>query len=246
MEYLEHQRSIAPFWGGEDYLAPGEASAHVSNKGRNFFKKHLSSADHMLIGDLGCWCGRHVGILLELARGGRVVGIDHSTASPRVMEAQRRHPEATYKIADLTQRLPLADGDLSGVLCWRVLHNIHWQGGLLRAQQELFRILKPEAPVVMAVRAPTKDMLAEGLISEYSKMPRVLRTFTAVNDRVDIYFTKPSIEAVFGYRFQVEEVELIEESEVIDGLMFTHPYWAVHMLRRDNLPVTWPEESDDV
>ena len=63
MEYLEHQRSIAPFWGGEDYLAPGEASAHVSNKGRNFFKKHLSSADHMLIGDLGCWCGRHVGIL---------------------------------------------------------------------------------------------------------------------------------------------------------------------------------------
>ncbi|WP_300011244.1 class I SAM-dependent methyltransferase [Pseudonocardia sp.] len=89
------------------------------------------------VGDIGCGSGRMSGYLAR--RGPAPHGIDLSPEMVRV--ARRDHPGIPFEVADL-RRLPFADGELSGVLCWYSLMYLP-PAERPRGFAELARVVRP-------------------------------------------------------------------------------------------------------
>lgn len=101
------------------------------------------------VADLGCGPGPHT---LGLARRGYdVVGID---GSPRMIQVARERAardgiDATFRVADLSQRLGFADGSLGGVLAILVVQHLPDPAGFAA---EIRRCLQPGGHLL--IRAP--------------------------------------------------------------------------------------------
>ena len=116
------------YWNRIDnYDIGGEAEPYVSGPGAKFFRQHLRGRPVLV--DFGCWGGRHLALLRELAgSGGRVVGTDGPWAWERLTEARDLVNDTPGLNAEIQQqRLENLDRfeteSVDGALCWRVLHN---------------------------------------------------------------------------------------------------------------------------
>lgn len=74
---------------------------------------HELLAGRTRVADIGCGSGRMAGYLASLGLEPR--GVDLSPEMVRV--ARRDHPGIPFEVGDL-RRLPYADGELAGALCW--------------------------------------------------------------------------------------------------------------------------------
>jgi SAM-dependent methyltransferase len=99
--------------------------------------------------DAGCGSGPLSAALR--ARGAIVTGFDSSPAMVELAR-QRLGEDAALHVADLSQRLPFADGEFDDVVASLVLHYLKdWTAPLA----ELQRVLKPGGRLLLSVNHPT-------------------------------------------------------------------------------------------
>jgi SAM-dependent methyltransferase len=99
------------------------------------------------VGDVGCGTGRITPYLA--ARGLTPRGVDLSPEMIRV--AREDHPEFAFEVGDL-RRLPFADAELAGVVCWYSLLFLAPDDRPV-AFGELARVVKPGGYFVTAYKA---------------------------------------------------------------------------------------------
>lgn len=202
----------------------GGTSVYVAGPGKEFLTSWLNGESRVLA-DFGVWTGRNLPPLIELAGvRGLVHGYDHPNARPAIEQARALHPQVEFHEGELTD-LPFWDQVFSGGLCWRVLHNLKERGQLERALRELHRVLKPEAPFLVAVRS-----------FDYHQMPRpiLLRTQNPAGvERFDLCFSELTCCTVFAQAgFKVHHLELVTEEGCSDGMPYPNVYWACHLVRQ--------------
>lgn len=212
--------------GATTYNIGDEVSSHLvaDGAGRNFLRRHLNG-ERPRLADFGCWTGRNLSVLLDLAKPyGQVYGVDGSWAKDAVQVVRQKTPTVRVVEASLSS-LPFPNGNFSGALCWRVLHNQTNPGALAETLREFHRVLRPHSPLVVAVRAALPKW------GESDCVPVLRRTGT----REDLYFSRPALESTFGTAgFAVQHAELILEGEEVDGHAVMNRYWAVHLLRESD------------
>lgn len=223
-----------PFHGGDDYTLPEVPSPHVASAGMRFLSRHVVDpvvAPNLM--DLGCWSGRHIPVLLNVKqKKHHVIGVDHPwTIGKRIKRARKKHSAASFRTSEFHE-LDVAKKSVAGASCWRVLHNLYLPEHMLEVVKELYRVLAVNAPLVIAVRFPTKEMHKQGIVARKYSMPQAVRTITGVNDRQDLYFTKPAVHSVFGDHFVIDKCKKITEEERIGNTDISNRYLAVHMRRR--------------
>lgn len=99
------------------------------------------------LADLGCGAGYLTSFLV--ARGARVIAVDHSAAM--LAQARRRVPQgAEFRQGEFDQ-LPLADGEVDGAFANLVWHHLADQD---RAARELLRVVRPGGSVVITDLLP--------------------------------------------------------------------------------------------
>ena len=201
----------------------GSLSSYVNTAGRAFLSQHLNG-DGRRLADLFCWAGRNLPVLSDLAgQEGRVIGVDHPNASSAVAKARGTFPGVDFR-EGIFSRLPLADAELNGALCWRALHNAASQVELKTVLREILRVLAPGAPLLVAVRAMTGD--SEHLV-------RRLRGEGGDGQHRDWHFSRRCCQEVFTTAgFQVVRIAETTESAMVCGQEVTNIYWAVHLLKR--------------
>lgn len=96
--------------------------------------------------EIGTGCGHSTFLLARRAGPGAIVAVDHAFAQ---LYAARRFmaPEALYVCADVERGLPLAPGAFAAVVMSDTLHFVHAKQ---RLAQELERVTRPEAMMVLA------------------------------------------------------------------------------------------------
>lgn len=85
--------------------------------------------------DVPCGTGRFSDLLD--AEDGLMVGVD--LATPMLVEAKRKHPQATYLAADLA-KLPFQDGCVDAAICIRLFHLVHQAEMRVAFLRELARV----------------------------------------------------------------------------------------------------------
>ncbi len=217
----------ANFWcgGAKDYNIGSAPSRYVSTKGKNFLAEHLSGRGR--VADFGCWTGRNIPVLSELAgTDGEVVGVDGPWARQQMTKAKTNNPTARIVEACLVKMGVFPDGHFDGATCWRVLHAISEPGEFDSALAELHRVLRPDAPLLVAVRGQTSQDLGPTPIR---------RTLPNGNSgtRTDLYFSPKSLQRAFGRAgFHIRQTEFISEGEMVDDHRVTNYYWVVHLIKR--------------
>lgn len=122
--------------------------------GRERAALQLLPAGHVFA-DLGCGTGYMAESLLGVAQ--RLILVDRS--EPMLEEArQRLEPRARDTVLDFRagslDALPIADGELDGVVCGMVLHHL---ADLDAAVAEMRRVVKPGAQAVVLELAPHRE-----------------------------------------------------------------------------------------
>ena len=235
---MDKTKDRTNYWSrSENYDIGGEAEEHVKGPGIAFLRQHLRPRP--LLVDFGCWGGRHLWLLRELAgSGGRVVGTDGPWAWERLAETRDLVNATPGLNAEIQQqRLENLDAfeteSVDGALCWRVLHNLTEPGALEMALRELNRVLARGSPLLVAVRAVQPDMQKKE--EETFPLPQLMRTRPGsdAGEREDFYFTREAVKTVFTqWGFQVCHIEDTPGSEMWQGTRLDHLYLAVHLLRR--------------
>lgn len=200
----------------------GGTSEYVAGPGLAFLKNHYQVG---AVADIGVWDGRNLPLLVKLVEErGVVYGYDHPEAEPAVLEASIRFPGVSFKMGEIIA-LPFNNGELSAVLCWRVLHNLTAPGQLDVALRELYRVLKIDAPLLIAVRAFNQER-------PWSR-PMLLETKNPLGVcRTDLCFTGSACEVVLSNAgFKVKNIQLLCEEGTSDGLPYENKYWAINCVR---------------
>jgi SAM-dependent methyltransferase len=116
-----------------------------------------------LVADLGCGTGRFT--IEIMTRGGRVVPVDFSLVS---LERLREGTDGRISPmqADLT-KLPIKDGSVDGIISIQVIQHLPDEDEMVKALEEMKRILKPGGSIVITVKrrkggAERRTMIAEG------------------------------------------------------------------------------------
>ena len=226
-------QTVAPFFQGKDAYKLDKPSEFIETEGFEFFSES-SDVERRAI-DIGVWSGRHIPFLHRIVREqGQIFGIDldHPITRLRLLEAEAKARlqgiSAVFRPMELTSLLFHSDF-FDFALCWRVLHNII-SGELTVILQELHRVLKPNARLLIAVRA-TKEWMPTHPI------PQLFTTYLHSGERQDLYFSQESLDTVFSRFFQIESTTLIEEDETIfdsdgKGCEYTNTYWALKLINR--------------
>lgn len=235
------------FWrSGRDYDAGGESKT-LSGLGEPFLIDSLKAdglnSKRPTVVDFGCWSGRHLQLLERVAESGglppgkakdRVIGIDEPFAKERLNEARRAYRGfAIFDRGIATTGLPASSVDAA--ISWRVLHNLTQQGEWTNVLTEIRRVLKHNAPLVVAVRA-AQEWMAMG-----APVPIIYRTYSSKVDRDDLYFSEEACYSIFRfYGFDVPyKAERFTEEEIIDGTLVNNEYWLLCLVcnKRRELPV---------
>jgi len=108
--------------------------------------------------DLGCGPG-HIGAFLATV-GVDVLGIDLSAAMVR--EARRQFPSLRFRQGDMTA-LPLADGELAGIVCFYALIHVP-RSFVAPAVSEMHRVVRPGGQVLVAVHGGTGSLHAREMV----------------------------------------------------------------------------------
>lgn len=214
-----------PFHGVIDFHDGKEPSPHLM-AARNFLKTPLGTKAI----DFGCFRGRNIPVLTEVMGGeDGIIGIDIPWAEPFMEEARQAFPKVTFMVSPLHQLEKIPDGSVSCGFSWRVLHNITGLGLLTRTLLELYRILTPQAPFIIAVRA------AHDYMDQNRPVPQLERTYLECGgEREDLYFTEPSLR-VFSPFFTFHGAEIIKERCTLVGKLGaieeTNVYWMLLLTR---------------
>lgn len=213
------------WWGnGNNYHIGDAPSKYVMGAGAAFISKHLESDDEVLA-DFGVWTGRNLPTLLTLGR--EVVATDTSEAREAMQIAKNRFPHIKFAETPLT-KLPLADQSVGGAICWRVLHNITDAEQMINSLLEINRVLKPNAPLLVAVRHEEDGGWLQRLYSRVKTRPN-----GAGGWREDVYFTADSLKLLATLLgFKVQLVTTIHEEETIDGHAVKNYYLVAHLLKK--------------
>lgn len=213
------------FQSSQDYDIGGE-SRKLRAVGVPFMQDVLTPADGdtpLCLADFGCWSGRHLPLLRELAgESGKVIGIDGPWAKTRLAKA-----EETYDIHRATliqsrlEQVELPENSVHGGICWRVLHNLTTRGELTAVLQRLHKLLVNDAPFVIAVRA------AHSWMPE-ATVPVSFRSYLHHTERDDLYFSASSIQNTFTQQgFLVHWVETFHEGELVNDQRVYNEYHVV-------------------
>lgn len=204
----------------------GVTSRYVAGSGRDFLAAHLNGEPRVLV-DFGTWTGRNLPPLLALAgAGGTVIGYDHPNAAPAVATARQTHPTVTFCEGTLTE-LPFADGEITGALCWRVLHNLKEPHALGRALAEFRRVLRQGAPFLVSVRATGEEHPEPAFVRSHNPTGVV---------RWDLCFSELACEVVFVRAgFELVHEELVTEVGCSDGEPYANTYRTLHLLRASSV-----------
>ena len=114
--------------------------------------------------DIGCGPG-HIGLYLR-KRGVDIVGLDLSPSM--IDEAQKIQPEAEFVVGNVL-KLDMADSAFGGALAMYSLINLVRQD-LPLAMAEIFRVLRPGAPFLMAVHRGQDQLVADELFGRPLRM----------------------------------------------------------------------------
>lgn len=136
-----------------DHAADGFHNAHYD---RPACLSLLGEVAGRSVLDVACGPGLYAAELV--ARGARVIGLDHS---PRMIELCReRAPAGEFHVHDLGDRLDwLPDGAVDRVLFALALEYVDDRVAALR---ELRRVLRPDGALVLSRSHPTGDWLRQG------------------------------------------------------------------------------------
>lgn len=245
---------MSSFWrSGTDYDIESE-SRQLRKLGEPFLADYLESdsLNHQrpLVVDFGCWSGRHLQLLERVAeRGGksdfaknRVIGIDEPFAEERIAQARRAYKGFEIFNSGIgSTGLPPSSIDVA--ISWRVLHNLTKPGEWTRALSEIRRVLKHDAPLIIAVRA------VHDWMQQDAPVPLLYRTYSYGIDRDDLYFSEGACYAMFRfYGFEVPyRVERFSEEEVINGVRIKNDYWMVPLVckKRHDPEAIFKELSSD-
>jgi SAM-dependent methyltransferase len=224
--------------GGDDYDILGE-SRQLREGGEGWLRETLGRLGERrpVAVDFGCWSGRHLRLLERVAAAcaefpdqarESVIGIDEPFAEARVAEARRANPG--FQIFDSgIANTGLGASSVDAGICWRVLHNLVEPGELTAAVGEIRRVMRHGAPLVAAVRAAVPWMTAADSGRE-APIPILQRTYSATGERTDLYFSERACRDFFWfYGFEVADVELFREPELLHGHQLTNDYWMIKM-----------------
>lgn len=228
---------MSSFWrSGVDYDIESE-SKQLRKLGEPFLIDRLQSENlnykKPITVDFGCWSGRHLQLLERVAESSgksdyaktRVIGIDEPFAQERLNQARRAYRDfAIFDEGIGATGLPPSSVDAA--ISWRVLHNLVKDGEWTRVIGEMRRVLKHDAPVIVAVRA------AHGWMPQDAPVPLKYRTYSYGLDREDLYFSEAACYAMFRfYGFEIPyRIERFSEEEVIDGIRVRNDYWMVPLV----------------
>lgn len=143
----------------DDYAATFDDELDAKPFDRDLLGRFADDAGRgSVVADLGCGPAQ-IGAFLA-ARGPAVVGLDLSL--PMLERARRRHPDVAVAAGDLC-RLPLADRTLDGAVCfYALIHLRRRQLGV--ALGELARVLRPGAPLLVAVHGGTGELRRDSFL----------------------------------------------------------------------------------
>jgi SAM-dependent methyltransferase len=119
-----------------------------------------TTATNSPVCDLGCGPGHVAAFVADL--GIDVIGIDLSAGM--VAQARHRYPSLTFARGDMTS-LDLADEALGGIVCFYALIHIP-RVEVPRALREMFRVLAPGRPVLLAVHGGQGTLHADEMVGQ--------------------------------------------------------------------------------
>lgn len=223
---FEQTTKIKAWWGeGEDYHIGESPSPYVQKEGINFLTQYLNSDDTLV--DFGVWNGRNLPILLGLTK--NIVATDIIEARPAVSVAKKCFPQVKFFETTLTA-LPFDGNAIDGGICWRVLHNLIGTEEIINSLKEINRVLKPNAPLLIAVRSEEGHQFWKKIYSYIKWKPNGAGGF-----RRDIYFTNESLALLATLMgFEVIYMSQIREKETINGQEVKNQYLAAHLLKKKN------------
>lgn len=250
----------ASIWHGEgDYDILGE-SPRLRKHGKPWLCQRLAALpeiDRPVVVDFGCWSGRHLRMLEQVASScateksharETVIGIDEPFADARVAEARKANPGVQVYDTGI-KNTGLGASSVDAGICWRVLHNLVKPNELVAAITEIHRVLREGAPLVVAVRAALPGMVTRSAWPADTRLavnkntppepqtdaaeppvPVLQRTYSQVGERSDLYFTHRACHEFFSsYGFDVWGVERFAEEELVDIARLSNEYWMVFM-----------------
>jgi SAM-dependent methyltransferase len=187
---------------------------------------------HPVLVDFGCWSGRHLKLLQNIAEGvsgktsdNSVIGVDEEFAEERLKEARKLN-KAAHLMNTGISTTGLPSSSIDGAISWRVLHNLIQPGEWTKAITEIKRVLKHGAPLVVSVRA------TQGWMADDTPVPLLYKTFTPSTDRDDLYFSEATCYSMFRfYGFDIPyKAVLFEEGETVNGTKITNEYWMIYLI----------------
>lgn len=184
--------------------------------------------------DLGCGDGEFGEVLA--GRGARVVGLDGSES--QLERAWIANPGRDYRLADISQRWPVADGEFDDVTSRFTLMFV---GDLAHVGREAVRVLKPEGRFVMTITHPFYPYLQAmlGVKHRYSGLEvygeekrgemRMSETVYPFYFRPVESYIKPMVESgltLIGYKDIVPTEEILKENSDL-ARMVNKPVYLV-------------------
>jgi len=211
---------MAPWHTGEDYEIDPKPSGYVVERGFAFLGSSIQfSSAPSTVADFGCWRGRHLPGLADIVGPwGVAIGVDRPDAIDE--ETKRGN---THIVRRHLTNLGFWDASIDAALMWRVAHNLTRPGELTAVFAEIHRVLKSEAPLLIAVRSAETNVAA----------PVLARSYNGAHEREDLYFSAEAIDTLMpAFGFDVEDKTEITEGETVDGHHLTNNYWAVQLRKR--------------
>jgi len=220
-------QTIQTWWGeGGEYHIGESPSPYVQKYGIDFISQYITG--DCILADFGVWSGRNLEPLLTLKK--EIAATDITTARPAMAKARERFPQVKYFEAPLTS-LPFGNNTIGGGICWRVLHNLIGTAEVINSLKEINRVLVPNAPLLISVRAED-DAGDTGFWKKiYSYIKQ--KPNGAGGFRSDIYFTEKSLNLLATLMgFSIIYKTKIWEKESISGHEISNCYLVAHLLKK--------------